>query len=105
VEDAISSIVKAFINSGPVGLLALGEAIAIGVLFRWLKSVYSTLGAIQERRVTERDAVVTALKSAADALEDVVKLAPQLIGTNERAEATLQKASVIIRALRKRGGR
>lgn len=79
MEQIAGGIVNAFINSGPVGLLAL---ISIGAnlgLVKWLTSVYRTLGEVQERRVLERDEVVKALQSAADAAEDNARIAPVLI--------------------------
>jgi hypothetical protein len=79
VEETLTRIVKAFIDSGPIGLLALVSIITNVFAFRWVGSVYATLGAIQERRVIERDAVVTALQSAANGLEDVAKLTPEVV--------------------------
>lgn len=74
----MDDLIRSLITSGPVGLLAAGELLGIVGLVLWLRSVYAILGAIQERRVMERDAVVTALKSAADGLDDVARLAPEI---------------------------
>lgn len=79
MEEIASSVVKAFINSGPVGLLAL---ISIGAnlgLVKWLISVYRTLGEVQERRVQESNEVVKALQAAADAAEDNARIAPVIV--------------------------
>lgn len=79
MEGIADGVVRAFINSGPIGLLAL---ISIGANFglvKWLISVYRILGEVQERRVLERDEVVKALQSAADAAEDNARIAPLTI--------------------------
>lgn len=75
----MEKLIESLINAGPVGLLAAGELLAIVGLVVWLRSVYAVLGAIQERRVAERDAVVTALKSAADGLDDVARVTPEVL--------------------------
>lgn len=75
----MEKLIESLIASGPVGLLAAGELIAIVGLVIWLRSVYATLGIIQERRVAERDAVVTALQSAADGLDDVARVTPEVL--------------------------
>lgn len=75
----MEELIHALLNSGPVGLLATAAILGNLFLVAWLRSVYKTLGEIQERRVMERDAVVTALKSAADGLDDVARMTPELI--------------------------
>lgn len=79
MEGIAAGIVNAFINSGPVGLLALISILANLGFVKWLISVYRTLGEIQERRVLERDEVVKALQSSADAAEDNARVAPLVV--------------------------
>lgn len=75
----MDKLIESLINSGPVGLLAAASMLTnIGAVL-WLRSVYATLGIIQERRVAERDAVVTALQSAADGLDDVARVTPEVL--------------------------
>lgn len=85
MDGIAGAIVNAFINSGPIGLLALISIAANLGLVKWLISVYRTLGEVQERRVQERDEVVKALQAAADASEDNARIMPMVISILRKA--------------------